>query len=340
MYLWHQLQTLWTQHLWVQNVTILIICAAVILLIRNALLNERTQRATRRFRHDKLGILCGCIVVLYLLIGVLDCLQVAQGRTVLDWLFQHVADESSYSAPFASTTYDPRKPLPLNSFHLFGTDLLGKDVLLQTLKGCRTALLIGGMTTAIYIPVGTLLGIIAGYYRRWADDIIQYIYSTLASIPSILLLIAVIMTLGKGLGSMALALSLTAWIGLCRLVRGETLRQATRPYVEAARSLGQSNFRIITSHLLPNVLHLVIINAVLGFSGLVMVEAILSYLGVGAPVGTASWGAMIDGARMELSRDPVVWWTVTAASGALFILVLSLNILGDSLRKAFDPKGT
>ena len=137
---------------------------------------------------------------------------------------------------------------------------------------------------------------------------------------------------------MAIALSITAWIGLCRLVRGETFRQAAKPYVEAARALGQSHTRILLFHILPNVMHLVIINAILGFSGLVLAETILSYLGVGAPVGTPSWGIMIDSARMELSREPAVWWPLSAASGALFVLVLSLNLLGDSLRRAFDPK--
>ena len=332
------LSNFWHQNLWLQNLSILVLCAGVVLFIRSILLSERSQRATRRFLRDKVGVISGIIVLFYLFVGVLDCLQVAPGKTCLDAIFRSITTEHSYSAPFATTTYDPRKPEPLNGFHLLGTDLLGKDVLLQTLKGCRTALLIGGLTTLIYIPVGTLLGIMAGYYRRWVDDLIQYVYSTLASIPSILLLIAIIITLGRGIGTMALALSIAAWIGLCRLVRGETLRQATRPYVEAARALGQSNFRIITRHILPNVMHLVIINAVLGFSGLVMVEAILSYLGVGVPVGTASWGAMIDGARLELSRDPAVWWTVCSASGALFILVLSLNLLGDALRRAFDPK--
>ena len=211
-------------------------------------------------------------------------------------------------------------------------------MLLQTLKGCKTALIIGGLTSLIYIPVGALLGILGGYYRRWVDDIVQYLYSTLASIPGILLLVAVMMTLGKGLDRMAIALSITAWIGLCRLVRGETFRQAAKPYVEAARALGQSHTRILLFHILPNVMHLVIINAILGFSGLVLAETILSYLGVGAPVGTPSWGIMIDSARMELSREPAVWWPLSAASGALFVLVLSLNLLGDSLRRAFDPK--
>jgi peptide/nickel transport system permease protein len=127
-------------------------------------------------------------------------------------------------------------------------------------------------------------------------------------------------------------------VGLCRLIRGETMRQAERPYVSAARSLGQTQWKIISSHLLPNVLHLVLIQLVLGFSNLVLAEAMLSYLGVGSPVGTPSWGNMIDGARSELSREPVVWWTLTSATGALFILVLSLNLFGDSLRRAFDPR--
>ena len=137
---------------------------------------------------------------------------------------------------------------------------------------------------------------------------------------------------------MAIALGITGWVGLCRLIRGETLRQAERPYVVAARALGQSHWKIITRHLLPNVMHLVLINFVLGFSGLVLAEAILSYLGVGAPVGTPSWGSMIDGARSELAASPLVWWNIGGATVALFVLVLSLNLFGDSLRRAFDPE--
>ncbi len=324
--------------LWLNNLLLLLATAGVIALLRGYLRTERSRRAMQRFRRERAGTLCAAIVFAYLFIGLLDCLMVKPGVSVLDTIFSGMKEESGYSAPFARTTFDERNPEPLNGIHPLGTDLLGKDVLVQTLKGCRTALMIGGITSAIYIPIGALLGVLAGYFRGRVDDFIQYLYSTLASIPGILLLISVLMILGKGLGNMALALSLTAWIGLCRLVRGETFRQAARPYVEAARALGQSHWRIIFFHLLPNVSHLIIINAVLGFSGLVMAESILSYLGVGAPVGTASWGAMIDSARMELSRDPMVWWTVTAAAGALFIFVLALNILGDALRRAFDPK--
>jgi len=324
--------------IWLSNLLILTGCAAFAALLRAFLFTERSRRALNRLRRDRVGVVCAVLIALFLLAGLADCLQLHPRQSLLDYAFRNVPREAGYSAPLARVTFNERDPKPLQGRHLFGTDLLGKDVLLQTLKGCKTALIIGGLTSLIYIPVGALLGILGGYYRRWVDDIVQYLYSTLASIPGILLLVAVMMTLGKGLDRMAIALSITAWIGLCRLVRGETFRQAAKPYVEAARALGQSHTRILLFHILPNVMHLVIINAILGFSGLVLAETILSYLGVGAPVGTPSWGIMIDSARMELSREPAVWWPLSAASGALFVLVLSLNLLGDSLRRAFDPK--
>ena len=323
---------------WLLNLLLLAGTIVAVALVRAYLNSERSRRAMQRLRRDRMGVVCAGIVLAFLAIGLLDCFQVNAQQSVLQYAFRNVPQEHGYSAPLARVTLNERKPEPLKGLHLMGTDLLGKDVFLQTLQACRTALIIGGLTSLIYIPVGALLGILAGYYRKWVDDLVQYLYSTLASIPGILLLIAVLMILGKGLDRMAIALSLTSWIGLCRLLRGETFRQASRPYVEAARALGQSHWRIIGFHILPNVMHLVIINAILGFSGLVLAESILSYLGVGAPVGTPSWGIMIDSARMELSREPMVWWTITAASAALFTLVLSLNILGDSLRRAFDPK--
>ena len=304
--------------------------------------HERWRRAWLRFKAERSGIVSLTIVCAYLLLGALEILHFPTGRggtrSVLDLFLGGIATEKSYSAPLAKTLLSVAKPEPLNGLHLLGTDALGKDVLVETLKACKTALIIGGFTAAIYIPLGTLFGILAGYFRRRVDDAIQYLYTTLASIPEILLLISIIFVLGKGLGSMSFALGITAWVGLCRLIRGETMRQAERPYVAAARALGQSHWNIITRHLLPNVMHLVVINFVLGFSGIVLTEAVLSYLGVGTPVGTASWGNMIDGARSELSRDPLVWWNLVSATAALFLLVLALNLLGDALRRAFDPK--
>ncbi len=331
-------------HWLTQDALVLACFSLVFLLLRAGARNERWQRAWVRMKRDRAGLIALAFVLLYLTIGALEILRIpANGggtRSILDVFTAGVATEKSYSAPLGDKLLDSVRGEKVIGRHLLGTDLLGKDVFVQMLKACRTALIIGGMTSAIYVPLGALLGILAGYFRRRVDDAIQYIYTTLASIPEILLLVAIIMCSpwGKGLGTMSIALGVTGWVGLCRLIRGETMRQAERQYVAAAHALGQTHWKIIVRHLMPNVMHLVLISAVLGFSNIVLAEAILSYLGVGAPVGTASWGVMIDAGRTELGRDPLVWWNITAATTALFGLVLSLNILGDSLRSAFDPK--
>ena len=330
-------------HWFTQDVFVLASFALVFGLLRAGSRNERWQRAGSRLKRDRTGLIALAVVVVYLTIGALEIFQIPANngtRSILDVFASGVSPEKSYSAPFADSLLDSAQHEKLHGRHLLGTDVLGKDVLVQMLKACRTALIIGGLTSAIYVPLGALLGVLAGYFRRWVDDAIQYIYSTLASIPEILLLVAILMVLGRGLGTMSIALGVTGWVGLCRLIRGETMRQAERPYVTAARALGQTHWKIIVRHLMPNVMHLVLISAILGFSNIVLAEAILSYLGVGAPVGTASWGVMIDAGRTELGRDPLVWWNITAATAALFGFILALNLLGDSLRRAFDPKRT
>ncbi len=328
-----------------QDALLVLGLGSIVFLLARAARSDRWSRAWKRFKGERSGVVALIVVCIYLFIGALETLRFPSSeggtRSVLDLIVAGIPEERSYSAPFANhiltDTKNPPDPLK-SSNHILGTDALGKDVFVQTLKACRTALIIGGFTSAIYIPLGALFGIMAGYFRRWVDDVIQYIYSTLASIPEILLLISIMFVLKPGLGSMSIALGVTGWVGLCRLTRGETMRQAERSYVAAARALGQTRWAIISRHLLPNVMHLVLINFVLGFSGIVLSEAVLSYLGVGAPVGTASWGTMIDSGRSELSRDPVVWWNLVPASVALFGLVLSLNLVGDALRRAFDPR--
>jgi len=342
---------------WLQDILVIGGAALFVWLLLQGSRSDRWRRALSRLRRDRLGIAAGAAIALYLLLGTLELIQIPSGprgsTTVLGFLTSGVALEESYSSPFARTLLSIKNPKPLHGWHLLGTNALGNDVFVQTIRACRTALIIGGATSLIYIPLGTLLGICAGYFRRWADEVIQYVYTVLYSVPEILLLIAILLVLGskevkffditvigagKSLGKMAFALSITQWIGLCRLLRGETMRQSERPYIASALALGQSHWRIITKHLLPNVMHLILINLVLGFSNLVLAEAILSYLGVGSPIGTPSWGSMIDSARGELSRAPLVWWTLTSATGALFGLVLSLNLFGDALRRAFDPR--
>jgi ABC-type dipeptide/oligopeptide/nickel transport system permease subunit len=330
----------WASDYRVQNFLVVAGIALVAFLLIAGAQNELWQRSLARLRRDRIGILAGLVICGYLTVGMLEAIQLSDGHqgseSVLQKLAKAIPTEETYSAPLATTLLT--KPTPLKGRHLLGTDVLGKDVLIESLRASRSALIIGGLTSALYIPVGTVLGLAAGYFRRRTDEIITYLYSVVASVPAILLLVAIISAMGKGFLSMTGALAFTGWVGLCRLIRGETMRQAGRQYVSAAQSLGQSHRRIIVHHLLPNVLHLVFITFILGFSGLVLSEVILTYLGVGLPVGTPSWGAMIDGARSELLREPVIWWDLAAAGIALFGLVLSLNLFGDALRRAFDPK--
>jgi peptide/nickel transport system permease protein len=162
-----------------------------------------------------------------------------------------------------------------------------------------------------------------------------FLISTLASIPGLLLLIALIMAMGRGTLSVCIALGVTSWVGFCRLTRAETLKLRELDYVSAARALGVPELRIVVRHILPNLAHLIVITFVLMFSGLVLSEAVLAWLGIGVD---GSWGQMIDGARDELSRDPVIWWNLSASGAALFVLILSVNSVGDAIRDVLDPR--
>ena len=258
-------------------------------------------------------------------------------RSLVDRLFPPDFRERSYSSPLADREFYADDALAYPGRHVLGTDILGRDVLLLTLKGAKVALLLGFLTSAIAIPLALLFGISAGYFGRRVNDGVMFVINTLASMPNILLLIALILALGRGPIQVCIALAITGWTGLCRLVRGETLKLRELDYVQAARALGVSEFRIILRHVLPNLIHLVVITFVLMFSGLVLSEAVLSYLGIGID---GSWGQMIDQARDELSREPIIWWNLAAASTALFVLVLCVNLVGDAVRDVLDPRTT
>lgn len=241
-------------------------------------------------------------------------------------------------------------------YHILGTDKVGQDVLYQSLKSVRTGLVIGTLTTLVMLPLALSLGIAAGYFRGWVDDVIQYIYTTLNSIPGVLLIAAAVLMLQVYMNNhpenfvtiaeradmrllfLCIILGVTSWTGLCRILRGETLKLREAEYVLAARSLGVSKFNILRRHILPNVMHIVMISVVLDFSGLVLAEAVLSYVGVGVDPSMISWGNMINSARLEMARDPVVWWSLTAAFLSMFVLVLAANLFADVVRDAFDPR--
>ena len=242
------------------------------------------------------------------------------------------------------------------AYHVFGTDKVGEDVFYQTLKSIRTGILIGTLTTLIMLPFAMALGIMAGFYRGWVDDVIQYIYITLNSIPGVLLIAAAILSLHVYLSTHAaeytslaeradlrllflcMILGLTSWTGLCRLLRGEALKLRECEYVQAAVAFGVSGPRIQWRHILPNVMHIVLITVTLDFSGLVLAEAVLSYVDIGVDPTMNSWGNMINSARLEMSREPPVWWSLAASFVFMFALVLFANLLADSVRDAFDPR--
>jgi peptide/nickel transport system permease protein len=319
----------------------------VVIVLVTALVRARRQplwaEAYRRLAQNKIALAALFVIALYGAVAFMDSIswqdsRISEPKTILDRIFAHIPQERTYSAPFAAQTTGEPTPHPLKGRHLLGTDSAGNDVFYETLKGCRTAIIIGGFTSLIVTPLALFFGMIAGYFGKWVDDTVQYTYTVLVSIPDILLLIALLLVLGKGLDKLCIALGITSWVGLCRLVRGETLKHRDREYVRAARALGVGQGRILARHILPNLLPIVIISVTLGFSGLVLSESILSYLGIGVAPGTGSWGNMIDAARLELAREPVIWWNLVGASTALFILVLAFNIFGDALRDAIDPR--
>jgi len=212
------------------------------------------------------------------------------------------------------------------------------------------------LTTLVMLPFALALGVAAGYFRGWVDDAIQYLYTTLSSIPGVLLIAAAILliqikiethadlfdtvTARADLRLLALCaiLGITSWTGLARLLRGEALKLREVDYIQAAHAFGVPHWRILSRHILPNVMHIVLIAVVMDFSGLVLAEAVLSYVGVGVDPSTISFGTMINSARLEMARDPMVWWSLAAAFCFMLLMVLSANLFADAVRDAFDPR--
>jgi peptide/nickel transport system permease protein len=241
-------------------------------------------------------------------------------------------------------------------YHVFGTDRTGNDVFYQALKSIRTAFVIGSLSTLATLPVAVVLGILAGYIKGWVDEIIQYLYTTLSSVPNVLLIAACVLMMQVFIDThpdmfetgaersdvrlflLCVILGLTGWATLCRLLRAETMKLRELDYVQAATAFGVSHLRIMVRHIFPNVVHLIIITTVLDFSALILYEAVLSYVGVGVDPSMNSFGGMINLARNEMARDPVVWWSFAAAFSFMVTLVLAANLFADGVRDAFDPR--
>ena len=333
------------------------------------------RSAVREFRQRRMAVAAFVILLLYGLVAVLDSvgwhpalrdhrgqalvaadgavLHDQKGLSVLDAMLTPLRNsrEKTYSAPLASRQFTAEVTpaadgsatqeypgLRHPGAHLLGTDQVGEDVLYQAFKGIRTGFILGMVTTLLVIPFAILFGVVAGYFGGWVDDLIQYLYTVLASIPAILLIMAFVVIFGRGLPQLCIVLGITAWTGTCRVLRGETMKLREMEFIQSAEAMCVPRHRIIWKHLIPNVMHVVIISSVLGFSGRVLIEAALTYIGCGVGADTYSWGKMINDARMEMARDPVIWWKLSAAFVLMVGLVLPANLFGDAVRDALDPK--
>jgi peptide/nickel transport system permease protein len=241
-------------------------------------------------------------------------------------------------------------------YHVFGTDQTGNDVLYQGIKSIRTAVVLGSLATLATLPFAIVLGILAGYFKKRVDDGIMYFITVLASVPSVLLLAAVVLMIqvfvDKNAASfetgleradirlflLAIVLGITGWTSLARLLRAETMKLTELDYVQAARAFGVSHFGIMRRHILPNVMHVVLIVSVLEFAGIVLYEAVLAYVGLGVDPSTNSFGGMITTSKTELSRDPTVWWNLIAGFALMVSLVLSMQLFSRAVNEAFDPR--
>ncbi|MCF6175788.1 MAG: ABC transporter permease [Victivallaceae bacterium] len=246
---------------------------------------------------------------------------------------------------------------PPSASHIFGTDYLGRDVGWRALGGTSTAIKVGASASLISAFIGVILGVIAGYYGGKVDHVVVWIYSTFASMPTLLFILtfallvkegflypplargvdvaATLLNADPGMLALYLGIGLTGWVTLCRVVRGETMKLREAAYIQSAKVSGCSTFRIITRHIIPNLFHLVIIYFTLRFAYAVMTEVIVSYLGLGVQLAP-SWGVMIADGQERLWRG--IWWEVATATGFMFFLVLSLHTLGDALRDRLDPR--
>lgn len=220
---------------------------------------------------------------------------------------------------------------------IFGADKWGQDILLKTIKGAETSILVGLIAAVMSVAIGTLLGAVAGYFGGWVDDALNWFYNIFTSIPYLLLILAIAAVLQqKGILAIILILGLTGWTGVFRLVRAEYMKHTSREYVLAAKAIGVSHMRRMFVHIFPNVSHIALVQMSILVVAFIKSEVILSFLGFGVPTGVVSWGSMLNEAQSELILGK--WWQLAAASIAMAVLVTAFSMFSDALRDALDPK--
>lgn len=233
------------------------------------------------------------------------------------------------------TSFNPTRYIKEHRF-LLGTDKFGRDMLSRLIIGTRISLLVGGIAMALSLTIGLLLGSIAGYYGGKPDQVIMWLINVIWSIPTLLLVFAITLLLGKGFWQVFIAVGLTMWVNVARLVRGQLIAARNLEYVEAARTLGYSDFRILVKHILPNILGPVLVVAAANFASAIVVEAGLSFLGVGVQPPQPSWGAMIkENYNFIITNNPML---ALAPGFAIMLLVLAFNLIGNGIRDALDVR--
>ena len=284
--------------------------------------NSLWSDAWRRLKKNRLAIACLFIVGVYTALAL-------YGEIVYRY-YQAKDQTAFYQKPDLDNAYQPP-----SLRHWMGTDPLGRDVTQRLIQGTRIAFEVGVITTGIAIIIGVFFGCLAGYFGGKTDSLIVWFYSTVASMPGLLFILAIAMVVGKGFLGVCLGIGLTTWVGICRLIRGEVIKHKEQAYVQAAKTLGLSWPRILFRHILPNVFHVIIVTFTLRFPAAVSTEVFMSFLGIGV-VDQPSWGVMINSARMRLWHG--IWWEMAFVTLAIFGLVLAFNLLGDALRDALDPR--
>ncbi len=277
--------------------------------------------ALNRLRRDRLTLASASVLLLMLVLAI--------AADLLANNFFHYG----YTRQDLLNSYTP--PTLSNPAFWLGSDDLGRSQIVRLLYGARVSLSVGVGGALIILTIGIALGLTAGYIGGWVDDVVQFVISTLLSIPSVPLLLIIAVLFSPGPVSLVLILGVLRWPGATLFVRGQTLSLREREFVTAGLVSGASNVRIVFRHILPNVLPLVIVLTAIDVGSLILVESALSYLGLGISPPTPSWGNMLTGATQNLSRGP---WLVWAPGTAIFLTVLCLYLVGDGLRDALDPR--
>lgn len=269
----------------------------------------------RRFARNRLAVLGLAILIAFYAVALLAPLI------------------SRYPPDRIQAGYRDRPP---SAEHWLGTDRNGRDVYARLIVGARISLSVGLAAVAIIMSVGVVLGALAGYFGGWVDMVLMRLTDVLLTVPQLLLLIVAAALFSPGLPTTIVAIGLTSWPGTARLVRGEFLSLKQREFVTAARALGASTPRIIFLHLFPNAIGVIVVQATLWLSYAVLLEASLSYLGLGVQIPTPSWGNMLQDGQRELLNG--AWWLTLFPGLAIFLFVLAFNLVGDGLRDALDPR--